>query len=288
MIFDDLVNGPGVELDDWRTVRPLLFQAKHFVLDPDACAFITRLSSDEDLIGELREFAVPPFDKIAMSHVYGPDHAGWPQASFDGRRASFQSLTLWDHGRWKLYVAHEDGSSLAAIPGWTTNLPDGYVENTWATEAQPGEDAADHYQRAARVLGSLKMHRLLIDAFFLLMAQPKHYNVHFNEARRSFSRGKPVKYFARSEIKIALSDVAVLRRAFRTGTHATPRRHEVRRHFIHRGGERACIHDWQPLELEDGKKRWECACGRRRIERGPFERGDAGKGFVRQHYSITA
>jgi hypothetical protein len=284
-IFDTLVNDMPRSIDGQARIRGMLFQARHFVLDPAACAFISNLASDDGLLDELREFALPPYDKLAITHHYGAeDQRTFPRASFDGRPAAFQSLTLWDHGVWKLFVAHEDGSSLATIPGWSTNVSGGMVINAEAMAQGSNPDDV------ARTLGSLAEHRKIIDAFFLLMIQTKAYQVVFGEARRTLHKGKQVKFFARSEIKINLTDPKELRRAFRTGTHASPRWHEVRRHFVHRGGDRACTHAWTALESEDGRQRWACDhCERRRTERYyPNGRGDAAKGFVRQTYSITA
>lgn len=278
LIFDTLVNDMPAAIEGASRIRPLLFQTRHFVLDSDACQFLTRLASEDGLLAELREFAIPPFDKLAISHRYGKEHVGYPTATFGTDPAEFQSLTLWDHGEWKLFVAAADGSSLAAVPGWTYNLPHGAVANDKALERGDAE----------KVLGSLALHRTLIDAFFLILARPGSYQVNFNEARRTLRKGKPVKFFARSEIKIDLTDVKTFRRGFYTGARAPSRRHEVRRHFTHFGGDRAHSHAWEPLDSEDGRKRWLCSCGRRRVERGPFGRGDANRGYVHQHYAITA
>lgn len=287
LIFDQLVNEPPLEPDMPR-IRPLLFQAKHFVLDPQACAFVSKLSNDKALMDELREFALPPFDKLALTHIYGAGHEGYPAAAFDGQKQGYQSLTLWDRGEWKFWVARHDGSQLAAIPGWCVNQPDGLVTNARAVELEakkPGSSMED----VARILGSLAAHRTIIDAFFLLMLQPKHYQVNFNDPRRSLHRGKTVRFFARSEIKIDLTDVATFRRGFYSGARGAPRWHEVRAHFVHFGGDRSHVHVWDPIASDDGKHRWGCACGRRRVERRyPEGRGDAAKGFVRQSYSITA
>lgn len=279
-IFDTLVNDMPSSIDGQQRIRGMLFRARHFVLDPAASQFVSKMAGDADLLQELREFAIPPFETIAISHFYGPEHDGYPKATFGERKAAFQSLTLWDRGEWKMFVAHEDGSSLACIPGWARNLPHGGVENP----------AIPHDEHRDRVIGSLALHRTIIDAFFLLLVQPKLYQVNMSEARKTLSKGRPVKFFARSEITIDLTGPAELRRAFRTGTHATPRWHEVRAHYVHRGGDRACTHAWTPVDSEDGKKRWTCDhCERRRTERAyPNGRGDAGKGFVQQKYAITA
>lgn len=284
LIFDTLANG-GLLPEDVRRVRPLLFQAKHFVLDEQACNFVSRLSNDRFLMKKLREFAIPPFEKMALTHIYGPDVEGVRHMHMDEARGAYQSLTLWDRGEWKTWVARADGSDLAAIPGWNVNNPDGSVSNA---EALAREEAAGRGS-AERVLASLAVHRTIIDAFFLLMLQPKHIQINFNEPRRSFHQGKPVRYFARSEIKIDLTDVQKFKRGFYSGAHGSPRWHEVRAHFVHIGGDRACTHAWEPVESEDGRKRWLCSCGRKRIERRyPNGRGDASKGFVRQQYAITA
>jgi hypothetical protein len=126
---------------------------------------------------------------------------------------------------------------------------------------------------------------------FLLLLQAKKVRLTDVPAARTLRKGRPVRYFSHSVIEIDLTTPKQLRRAFSTGTHASPRRHEVMGHFVHRGGIRGCVHDWQPItrDPDDGIKRWGCtSCERKRTWRKSFERGDAGKGFVRQEYAVTA
>lgn len=163
-----------------------------------------------------------------------------------------------------------DGEKVPVEEAWQDKLADALGNS------QTGQTAAALWQ-----------HRLLLDAFFLVMAQPKSYQISFSEGRRTMHRGRPVRYYARSVIKIDLTEAKEFRRHYLTGSRSSPRLHQVRRHFRHYGGERGCIHDWVPVEGQE--KRWTCAgCGRRRVALGPFERGDANKGFVYQSYEITA
>lgn len=254
------------EVDDRARVKAALYHARHFALDREAVSFATQLLEDHrPLLEELREFALPPFDRMAVSSVQ----------TMTGS-APIETLTLWDRGEWKLFLQRADGSSFTSLPGWTRAAGDGVANDHPSVDGQP------------RAIESALTHHRFLECVFLLLAQPRAYQVNFTESRTAVRGGKRVRFMAQSDIRLALSNVREFRKGFYDGSRGAPRRHEVRRHFTHRGGDRAHVHQWEPLDLEDGKKRWLCACGRRRAERGPFERGDAAKGFVQQKWSVTA
>lgn len=261
MLADELQRQLPANCDDAGRVRAAFYRARHFVLD-DAAAEFCRLLAEAHLplLEELREFAIPPHDTMGISAT----------------RIDIETFTLWDHGAWRLFLTRP-GTVASVVPGWTSDGADGRCINP-------------HHNMKDEALPRLEVHRDFIHALFLLLAQPRAYQATFGEARTSIAGGKRVRYMARSDIRLCLTDVPTFRRGFYDGSRGAPRRHEVRRHFMHLGGIRTCIHDWQPIEATaKGKKRWACShCERRRIERGPFERGDANKGFVMQRYTVTA
>lgn len=272
LIIDRLARDMPAEIADPSRVKSVLYRAKHFVMDEEASGFVARMATTHvSLLNELREFAIPPFDTMAITHRYGIE---------PNDLVSFQSLTLWDQGEFKLLVLDEASGRLAVIPGWANVSREDFAIRM--DRDLLGSDPE-------KVLGNVRQHYLMIEAFFLLMAQPQHYQINFNKARKHIDRGRVVNFYARSEIKLNLTGVPQFRRGFYTGARGSPRRHDVRRHFRHYGGLRTgCIHEWEPVEREDGKHRWQCGCGRLRVETGPFGRGDANKGFVRQSYAVTA
>lgn len=253
---------PGI--DETSRTKAAMYRARHFVLDVAAANFCRVLAEQhKPLVDELAEFALPPHDTMAIS-------AGWHDV---------ETFTLWDQGAWRLFLKRNGpGEVTAVIPGWTTIDAEGHCQNAAVVE------------KMGDSLPRLDIHMDFVRAFFLLLARPTAYQATFGEARTSIAGGKRVRYMARSDIRLSLTDVAAFRRGFYDGSRGAPRRHEVRRHFMHVGGIRTCIHAWEPIEpTATGKKRWQCAhCERRRIERGPFERGDANKGFVMQRYTVTA
>ena len=281
----DILSVDPPDAPDMKRIQQTLIRAKHFALDVDAYRHVAALAEDKALIDELAEFALPPFDVFSFSHI-NDGSLTYPRAAFDGEGQGHQSLTIWDHGKFKLMVARADGSSLAIIPGWVEVSPSGAV-----TMDPAALDAGENRDNIDKVIGSMRLHFRLLQVFFLILASPKAHTITFREGRRTIRKGRPVRYFARSEIKIDLTAPAEIRRAFVTGDRGSPRWHEVRRHFVHFGGSPSCIHAWSALPVaDDGKKRWVCdRCERRRCERFyPNGRGDAGKGFVRQSYAITA
>lgn len=102
---------------------------------------------------------------------------------------------------------------------------------------------------------------------------------------RGIAKGKPVQYFGHTQVDIVLGQEPRVLRHEHIGTHASPRWHEVRGHWVHRGGERGCIHDWQQL---DDHNHYVCSvCGRKRTWRVYADgRGDAGKGYIHQQRRI--
>ncbi len=272
MIVDDLKLELPRGGDDPKGVRAALFRAKHFLLGEEGSLFVKRLIDEHrDLRADLVEFALPPFDYMALT-VKHYRHAEFP----DG----LETMHLWAKGRYRLYVRGrrigENEIGDAHIPGWTSVDSDGRLHNT-VIEGRPYRDEV--YKR-------LRTDHDVLMMIFLLLAQPRTYQVKFSEGSTGVRKGKIVRYMATSEIIINLRSPAQFRRLWADGSRGSPRRHEVRRHWWHFGGDRGHEHDWELVDTDPRK--YVCACGRIRRERGPFERGDAGKGFVTQRYKLVA
>lgn len=104
-------------------------------------------------------------------------------------------------------------------------------------------------------------------------------------------------YAAHSVVGIDLSAGPVsVARTPEGGDRASPRRHGVRGHFVHRGVADGCPHDWRRLEgdarrfREDGSEiaTWFCgSCDGRRTFKEAHERGDGGVGYVTKTYEVT-
>jgi hypothetical protein len=117
--------------------------------------------------------------------------------------------------------------------------------------------------------------------------------------RRTIRKGKAKTYLAHSVVSIDISSGGT-RGLFRIGDRATPRRHEVIGHFVHRGIDEGCGHEWVGFSTPEGDardmerlgrlvKRWRCGhCGGLRVRREAFSRGDARKGYVTKEYKVTA
>lgn len=106
-------------------------------------------------------------------------------------------------------------------------------------------------------------------------------------AGRKIIRGKIVPYLSHNVVSITLGRFKTVRRAFTlAGPRQSPKGHEVRGHFAHRGGKKfGCEHAWPLKPDENGH--WECSrCGRLRWHVKPHQRGDASKGFVTKEYRI--
>lgn len=244
--------------------RDVAINGRAFTVGRQACLWLRHLAEDSQLIDQLRRFALAPFDTFTVSYTFPPNE----------NLGEIGVLQIFSHGRYRTLVSQ--GGKTIVVPGWTWH--DG-----WRIRNETLEKMGD----ADSILEKAALDHNLLVAFCLIMAQPTSHIVHMGEPKRSrMAAGRLVKFMASSEIVIRLDKPAQLRRLFHTGTHASPRRHEVRRHWWHFGGERNHVHTWEREDDGSGPMKFVCSCGRIRRERGPFERGDAGKGFVAQRYAL--
>lgn len=113
---------------------------------------------------------------------------------------------------------------------------------------------------------------------------------------RRISKGKSRVFMAHSVVSIDLSPKDVRKRFEAQGDRGSPRRHEVRGHFMHFDRVEGCEHDYVAVETTqeragEGKKiaRWKCSkCGTRRVFRDSFHRGSAEIGFKTKSYEVTS
>lgn len=240
------------------------YQAKHFELDDEAAYRLQKMSQETALIQSLREFAIPPFPKMTFELVMKLTNKG------DVQYTSALFFIDGDKWAWIYRDVDEDGH-----PGF-------FLEAGNPVSTRPNVSKVLEAQQ-------LFIGANIIHSFCLIMqAKRVHTLVEIPKGRRLI-KGKSVPYYARNEITIDLNPTRGLKRIIASGARGSPRRHGVMGHFIHRGGQKhGCIHAWEPVEREDGLKRWTCThCDRKRTWRANFERGDAGKGYVMQKYKVT-
>lgn len=125
----------------------------------------------------------------------------------------------------------------------------------------------------------------------LLLNQPKLIGVTPIARSSGIRKGKRVVYAAHNVVDIRIGEKKDYRRVFDFGhgTRSSPRRHNVRGHFVHYHRDPNCIHSW-PSEADTtkGHPSWTCGkCGCVRVWRKTYEKGDATKGFVTKDYSLT-
>ncbi len=117
--------------------------------------------------------------------------------------------------------------------------------------------------------------------------------------RRVISNGKAKPYLAHTVVSIDIGGNSV-RGLFHIDHRSSPRRHEVRAHFVHYGILEGCSHEWELFSTPEqehkdieklGRKveRWKCRhCDGLRVVRQKFDRGDASKGWVSKVYQVTS
>lgn len=259
-------------------VRALLHQGNHMVLNDAAAAFVVDMVGNHGaLIGELREFARSPFERMTITLP--------TRAAGDADR---ETLLLIDGVEFALILRNTATGAVVPIPGWYLSVENEGEDHKSRTLVRT-DDAIPKDATTTKMIATYSMAR---DAIFLLLNQ-KH-GVHVSEptmTRKGMSRGKTLTFYGRSTVSVSLHAAEELHRHFATMTRTTPRRHAVRGHFVHRGGDRDCEHQWEKLVDRPAAAgdAWICtACDRKRSWRRDFERGDASKGYVTQTWKVTA
>lgn len=135
-------------------------------------------------------------------------------------------------------------------------------------------------------------------AALLLLNQKRDVRLAQVSGGRTISKGKLRPYMAHTVVSIDLSGNSV-RGLFHIDDRASPRRHEVRSHYLHYGIIEGCSHEWTAYSTPETEKkdivklgrkvpRWRCEhCSGLRVRRQKFDRGDAAKGWVHKEYKVT-
>ncbi len=135
-------------------------------------------------------------------------------------------------------------------------------------------------------------------AALLLLNQKRDVRLAEVPGGRTIRKGKLRPYMAHTVVSIDLSGSSV-RGLFHVDDRASPRRHEVRAHYLHYGILEGCSHEWSSYSTPETEKkdisragrivpRWRCDnCQGIRVRRQKFDRGDAGKGWVVKEYRVS-
>lgn len=125
-------------------------------------------------------------------------------------------------------------------------------------------------------------------AALLFLYQRRHLTLTDRGPRRALSKGRQRVYMAHTTVTIHLSQYAEVRRELTLAQErSSPRRHEVRTHYKHRGLTAGCEHQWLRVEDADNEQ-WRCtACAGLRYLVREHLRGDGSIGFVTKHYEVT-
>lgn len=124
-------------------------------------------------------------------------------------------------------------------------------------------------------------------AALLLLNQQKITKLQFEKPKAVLYRGKRRVYAAHNVVTIDLLGHKTIRQAMTSGMRESPRRHEVRGHWVRYHLDRSCDHVF-PME-PDVDDRFPCKkCGGFRVWRKDSIRGDASKGWVFKDYDVTA
>jgi hypothetical protein len=258
-------------------VRRLLAHAEHFILDEDAGRrVVDMVEHHSPLIVDLREFAKLPFPTMTISLP--------TRATFDADRESLLLIQERDGiaKTFALVLRNTASGQIMPVPGWyvsTDSRDEGARTLIRLDDSMPDDET---------LRAQIGTYSFALDAVLLFLNQKR--GIHISaptERRRSFRNGRPTTFVARRTITLSLDNPADLHRSYATGDRNSPKRHGVRGHFFHRGGDQACEHRWAHLDGYDRGKAWECVdCSRRRFWRRDFERGDEAKGFVVSRYQI--
>lgn len=173
------------------------------------------------------------------------------------------------------------GSSLIEMPDEQTRQA--YLDNWAIIDNYPGIDYSDpkYYMSGAGELRTAQ-------AIMLVLNQPSVINLTGVGRSVGLLKGKRTVYASHSVVNISLGERKQYRRLFLGGTHASPRRHRVRGHFVHYRCQPGCVHEWPLFPDRVDPPSWGCRiCGGLRVWKKKFMRGDAGKGFTTNEYDVA-
>jgi len=312
------------ELKELQAVR---YKARRFVFDEDASVKAGRFATEcADLVCENAEFALAPFpdtyvelDLIASLRAsskvrLSPDVAGRIGFLFladgsvtvciggNGQAPAFLPFRYHRKGESRgIEIASDGNGLLAFLVGEVADdlRPRVYAMGNRMTDIWDVSVTVPLSQEVFEVIaGECRGQFKRGVAALLLLNQKRGLVMRDMPPARRISRGKLRTYMAHSVVSIALDGPMEIRRAFKVDDRASPRRHEVRGHFVHYGIEEGCSHDWEEWQSEESLRRdveragrpilrWRCAnCQGMRVRREAFHRGDATKGFVTKTYEV--
>lgn len=131
------------------------------------------------------------------------------------------------------------------------------------------------------------MIRNLVTLLLLLNRQRENVALKVVAPKGVLHKGKRRVTPAHTMVTLTVEDYAHIVKSYAPGgTHASPRRHQVRGFFRHLRKVAGCDHDY-PIAADE-RGHWVCAkCGTVRIWVHDHERGDAAKGYVTKDYVVT-
>lgn len=295
--------------------------AKHFHFDSEASAKLGEFSSTcADLVFRNAEFAIPPYE---YTYVEIDNHAALQAVGFPVDEDAATRIGFLFHrepsGRIVIHTLGGTQSESFVVPflyhsrARTHREPDsmretkkrlfaGHVPPEIIPEVQKAlEPVLDEWTFEFSKGLTEDVFRDMVDettgtfkrglAALLLLNQSNRIQITGQPHQRKIVKGKSVVFAAHSVVKIDLSPKE-FRKTFSNSDRASPRRHEVRGHFVHYHRVLGCEHRWQAQEVKPGEKevaRWRCAsCNALRVFRESFHRGDAGIGFSTKQYDVTA
>lgn len=279
----------------WRAINEARRKARRFIIGKENSEFVldTMRALGRDMILDNIEFALPPFENTFVEFRVEDTVAKRIGLLMDGKMMWFIYEQCPDetHAAYDLRTGYPTTRQAIGMSYWCYFFEDrafdmAVMYDRIAPEARYLVDQGD--QDVKSTLKAL----LLGMTFFLLLHKPGVITIHQNPYKVSAKKGRRVVYAAHSTISINLRDPNSFRRVLNTGKRETPRRHEVRGHFMHYHHDRSCSHDWVRVEPKetDAKEvlRWNCSrCETLRVWRPAFGRGDASKGFVTHDYRLT-
>lgn len=318
-VFDGAMLATKRDFPDWKlgALKSTWRQARRFVFDEEASAWIGEFYRQcPDLVLSNLDFAIPPYETTYLELNITAANRG-AEAAMKSPYPDSRGVLIAGSGELMFTVARIGVHhallpymySLSESSRHTSGFVDDEQRSTWvdsvsrflfggavtedvSPEAREelvrrydfnmnlplDDDVSREFMRAQQ--GEFG----LIITALLLLNQKRNVSYVDVPAKRVMTGNKQRPYAAHSMVHIDRSPVTNIRKAFEIGDRASPRRHSVRGHFMHFNISENCEHDWQVVE--EGR-RWDCAkCGGRRTWRVPFERGDAGTGFVTKDYEV--
>jgi hypothetical protein len=252
MIIDDALQHSVVSRvlspADLARLKAVRHTVRRFVFDEDASIKAGRFATEcTDIVCENAEFALAPFPNTYLEIDFAAAIAASSRGIIFDDVAPRMGFLFLETG--EVYVCSGEDGNASFVP---------FVYRR-KDERDPETEERQIFLKEFLIGARGEFKRAL--AALLLLNQKRDVRLVDVPGGRTIRKGKLRPYMAHTVVSIDLSGGSV-RGLFRVDDRASPRRHEVRAHYVHYGILEGCSHEWTAYSTPETEKKDTAKLGR--------------------------